>query len=137
MPEGMPDANRRTIRIEDGTNGRSKKHRRYKAKDEVTILKRSLQVVGLAGVLAVLVPLAFFPKSWAQETHVSREGGAWGQEITGSLAAVKNLRVKVDMGAVVVHGSQQQGINYVIHTRFGSSSEQEARRQFEQYKVTA
>jgi len=45
--------------------------------------------------------------------------------------------VKVDMGAVVVHGSQQQGINYVIHTRFGSSSEQEARRQFEQYKVTA
>ncbi len=73
----------------------------------------------------------------AQETHVTREGGAWGQEITGSLAAVKNLRVKVDMGAVVVHGSQQQGINYVIHTRFGSSSEQEARRQFEQYKVTA
>jgi hypothetical protein len=103
----------------------------------VTILKRSLQVFGLAGVLALLAPSAFLTRSWAQETHVSREGGDWGQEITGSLAAVKNLRVKVDMGAVVVHGSQQQGINYVIHTRFGSSSEQEARRQFEQYKITA
>jgi DUF4097 and DUF4098 domain-containing protein YvlB len=100
-------------------------------------LKRSLQVFGLAGVLALLASSAFFTKSWAQETHVSREGGDWGQEITGSLAAVKNLRVKVDMGAVVVHGSQQPGINYVIHTRFGSSSEQEARRQFEQYKITA
>ncbi|MGA2744830.1 MAG: hypothetical protein ABSE44_09090 [Candidatus Sulfotelmatobacter sp.] len=100
-------------------------------------MKRSLQIFGLAGVLALLAPSAFFTKSWAQETHVSREGGDWGQEITGSLAAVKNLRVKVDMGAVVVHGSQTQGISYVIHTRFGSSSEQEARRQFEQYKITA
>jgi DUF4097 and DUF4098 domain-containing protein YvlB len=83
-------------------------------------------------VLALLVPLVV-----AQETHVVREGGAWGQEITGSLAAVKNLRVKVDMGSVVVHGGQQQGINYVIHTLFGNSSEQDARRQFEQYKITA
>jgi DUF4097 and DUF4098 domain-containing protein YvlB len=83
-------------------------------------------------VLALLAPLAV-----AQESHISREGGAWGQEITGSLAAVKNLRVKVDMGSVVVHGGQQQGINYVVHTRFGTSSEQDARRQFENYKITA
>jgi len=93
--------------------------------------------VGLAGALALAAPSALIPAGWAQESHVSREGGAWGQEITGSLAAVKNLRVKVDMGAVVVHGSQQPGISYVVHTHFGNSSEQEARRQFEQYKVTA
>lgn len=68
---------------------------------------------------------------------MSREGGSWAQEVSGSLAAVKNLRVKVDMGSVVVRGGQQQGINYVFHTRFGNSSEQEARKQFEQYKVTA
>ncbi len=73
----------------------------------------------------------------AQETHISREGGTWGQEITGSLSAVKVLRVKVDMGSVVVRGGQQQGIHYVVHTSFKNSSEQEARRQFEQYKVTA
>lgn len=95
-------------------------------------MKRALQIVGLTSILTVVAPLVL-----AQETHVTREGGSWGQEITGSLAAVKNLRVKVDMGAVVVHGGQQQGINYVVHTRFGNSSEQDARRQFEQYKVTA
>jgi DUF4097 and DUF4098 domain-containing protein YvlB len=95
-------------------------------------LKRALQIVGLASVLALLAPLAL-----AQETHISREGGTWGQEITGSLAAVKNLRIKVDMGSVKVHGGEQQGINYVVHTHFGNSSEQDARRQFEQYKVTA
>ncbi len=93
-------------------------------------------------MLALAVPLVlvspiFVPAGLAQETHVSREGGAWGQEITGSLAAVKNLRVKVDMGAVVVHGAGVQGISYVVHTHFGNSSEQDARRQFEQYKVTA
>jgi DUF4097 and DUF4098 domain-containing protein YvlB len=95
-------------------------------------LKRTLPIVGLASLLALLAPLAV-----AQETHVSREGGVWSQEINGSLAAVKNLRVKVDMGSVVVRGGQQQGINYVVHTHFGNSSEQDARRQFEQYKVTA
>ena len=100
-------------------------------------MKRAPQIVGLASVLVLLAPLAVVTTSWAQETHVTREGGSWGQEITGSLAAVKILRVKVDMGSVVVKGGQQQGINYVIHTRFGSSSEQEARRQFEQYKITA
>jgi hypothetical protein len=102
----------------------------------VVKLKKALQVVGLAGVLALLAP-SWPTQSLAQESKVSREGGSWAQETTGSLAAVKNLRVKVDMGSVVVRGGQQQGINYVVHTRFGNSSEQEARRQFEQFKVTA
>ncbi|HYM76639.1 MAG TPA: hypothetical protein VE377_11735 [Candidatus Dormibacteraeota bacterium] len=100
-------------------------------------MKRSLQVVGLATVLALIASVGFLSESQAQETRVSREGGSWAQEVTGSLTAVKILRVKVDMGSVVVRGGQQQGINYVVHTRFGNSSEQEARRQFEQYKVTA
>lgn len=95
-------------------------------------MKRSLQIAGLAMLLALPVSLV-----WAQETHVTREGGAWGQEITGSLAAVRNLRVKVDMGSVVVRGTQQSGINYVVHTRYKTSSEQDARHEFERYKVTA
>jgi DUF4097 and DUF4098 domain-containing protein YvlB len=107
------------------------------ARNEVVKLKKALQVVGLAGALTLLAPLSFLSQSQAQETRVSREGGSWAQEVTGSLAAVKNLRVKVDMGSVIVRGGQQQGINYVVHTRFGTSSEQEARHQFEQYKVTA
>ena len=95
-------------------------------------LKKALQIVGLSVVLSLLASLAV-----AQEARVSREGGTWAQEITGSLASVRNLRVKVDMGSVVVRGGQQQGINYVVHTRFGNSSEQDARRQFDQFKVTA
>ncbi len=95
-------------------------------------MKRCIQIVGLAAVLALLAQMVA-----AQETHVSREGGAWAESITGSLSGVKILRVKVDTGAVVVRGGQQQDINYVAHIRFGTSNENEARRQFEDYKVNA
>ena len=96
-------------------------------------MKKALQVMGLGSVLALLVPLVV-----AQDVHVTREGGSWGQEITGSLTAVKTLRIKVDMGSVVVHGGeQQQGIQYVVHSHFDHSSEQEARRQFDKYKISA
>jgi len=95
-------------------------------------LKHTPQFVALVGMLALSLPLA--P---AQETHISREGGAWGQVVTGQLAAVKNLHVKVDMGSVVVRGAQQQAINYTIHTRANASSEEEAKRQFASFKITA
>jgi len=95
-------------------------------------LKRALQIVGLSMMVALLASMAL-----AQEAQVSREGGAWGQQISGSLATVRNLRVKVDMGSVIVRGGQQEGIHYVVHTRSYSSSEQDARRQFDAYKVTA
>jgi DUF4097 and DUF4098 domain-containing protein YvlB len=95
-------------------------------------LKRAPQFVGLLCLLAVLAPLEL-----AQETHVSREGDAWTQVLTGSLAGVKNLRVKLDMGSVVVRGAQQGGIDYTLHMHSQASSEQDARRQFDAYKMTA
>ncbi|MFZ0199269.1 MAG: DUF4097 family beta strand repeat-containing protein [Candidatus Sulfotelmatobacter sp.] len=95
-------------------------------------MKRSPQFVGLLCMLAVLAPMEL-----AQETHVSREGDAWTQVLSGSLAGVKNLRVRLDMGSVVVRGSQQPGINYTLHMRSQAASEQDARRQFDAYKMTA
>jgi DUF4097 and DUF4098 domain-containing protein YvlB len=101
-------------------------------------LKRASQIVGLATGLALLASVGFLSKSWAQETHVSRESSGWGEQINGSLSGVKILRVKVDRGSVVVKGgTQQQDIRYNAHIRFGNSSEQDARRQFGEYKVTA
>jgi DUF4097 and DUF4098 domain-containing protein YvlB len=98
----------------------------------VNELKRAPQYIGLALMLAL--PALVAP---AQEARMSREGGAWGQEISGSLAAVKNLRVKVDAGSVILRGGQQPAINYTVHTRTHTSSEQDARRQFENFKVSA
>jgi DUF4097 and DUF4098 domain-containing protein YvlB len=97
----------------------------------VFILKRSPQFAGLLCVLAVLAPLAL-----AQETQISHEGGAWSRVTTGSLTGVKNLRVRLDMGSVVVRGAQQAGIDYTLHMQSRASSERDARRQFDDYRVT-
>ena len=53
------------------------------------------------------------------------------QEVSGSLAAVKNLHVRVEAGAVHVEGGSQSGITYKMVTRVRTSSEEKARRQFE------
>lgn len=102
---------------------------------EETPLKRTPQFVALSK--AVVLALALAPLAWAQQAQISRSGDSWTEEITGSLAAARNLHVKVDMGAVVVHGGRQQSINYVIHSKSSMSSEQEARRQFDNYKISA
>ncbi|HEV2728892.1 MAG TPA: hypothetical protein VGV15_02575 [Terriglobales bacterium] len=89
------------------------------------------KVFTLGASLLLLLPLAS-----AQQARVYREGGSWAQEITGSLAAAKNLRVKVDVGTVRVQGGSQSAINYVIHNRSYSGSEEKARREFDSYKIS-
>lgn len=93
-------------------------------------MKRAVQL----GAVLLLVSLA----ASAGETRVYREGNIWVQEITGSLAPMKKVRVSTPAGAVKVVGSpQQQNITYKIRKRaHRAGSEEEARRLFEQTKVT-
>ncbi len=93
-------------------------------------MKRSPQFVGLLCVLAGLAPLAL-----AQESHGAHEG-VWSQSTSGTLAAARNVRVKLDMGSVVVRGGQQSGITYVVQSH-SYSSEKDARRQFGSFKVNS
>jgi DUF4097 and DUF4098 domain-containing protein YvlB len=95
-------------------------------------LKHRLPIIGLGMILALAAPLVL-----AQESHVSRDGSSWTQETTGTLSGCKNLRVRIDMGSVVVRGGSQQQIDYVVRTKSRTGSEQEARRQLDSYKVTA
>ncbi len=82
--------------------------------------------------MVALASLAF-----CQETRVYREGSNWVQEMTGDLGTAKNLRVKLAAGSVKVQGGSQAAITYVIHRRAYTSSEQQARREFESYKINA
>jgi len=84
----------------------------------------------------VAVCLLLLLPALAQQSRVYREGGNWARELTGSLAAVKNLRVKVDVGSLQVQGGSSQGINYVIHNRAYTSSEDRARKEFDSYKIS-
>lgn len=93
------------------------------------------QAIKLASIGVVLIALA--PLVLCQETRVYREGSNWVQEMTGDLGAAKNLRVKLAAGSVKVQGGAQAGITYVIHRRAYTSSEEQARREFESYRVSA
>jgi DUF4097 and DUF4098 domain-containing protein YvlB len=85
----------------------------------------------------VAVLLLTLPLASAQQSRIYGDGGNWTQEITGSLATVKNLRIKVDIGSVHVEGGSQQGISYVIRNHSYSGSEDRARREFDSYKISA
>jgi DUF4097 and DUF4098 domain-containing protein YvlB len=90
------------------------------------------QLSKLVAVLLIALPLAS-----AQQARVYGDGGNWTQEITGSLAMAKNLKVKVDIGSVRVEGGSQQTISYVVRNHSYSGSEDRARREFDSYKISA
>ncbi len=94
-------------------------------------MKRIIQFAGVAVFVTALASLL----ALSQQSKVYREGSSWGQELTGSLGSARNLRVKVQSGSIRVQGGAQSGISYVIHRHAYTSSEQNARRQFETYKV--
>jgi DUF4097 and DUF4098 domain-containing protein YvlB len=95
-------------------------------------LKQAIKLASIAAMLTALASLAL-----GQETRVYREGSNWVQEMTGDLGAAKNLRMKLASGSVRVQGGSQSGITYVIHRKAYTSSEQQARHEFDSYRITA
>lgn len=95
-------------------------------------MKQVTKLASTAAIVAALASLAL-----CQETRMYREGSSWVQEVTGDIGAAKNLHVKLAAGSVRVQGGPQAGITYVIHRRAYTSSEQQARREFESYKINA
>lgn len=73
----------------------------------------------------------------AQQGSVQHEGSNWTNTFNGVLTGVRNLHIKVEVGAVHVQGGSPQGISYVIRNRSYEGSEDRARRQFEEYKISA
>jgi DUF4097 and DUF4098 domain-containing protein YvlB len=91
----------------------------------------------IAAVLLLLVAVAVAQETRPDEqTRVYQEGGRWSRQITGSMPAAKNLRVKVDSGSVRVEGGSQQNIGYSISNHSSASSEEKARREFDAYKIS-
>ncbi|MFZ0480473.1 MAG: hypothetical protein WAL71_15130 [Terriglobales bacterium] len=95
-------------------------------------MKYAIKFAGVAITAVALVSLAL-----GQEGRIYREGGNWVQEVTGNLSGAKNLRVKLTSGSVKVQGGSQAGITYVIHRKAYTSSEEQARREFESNRISA
>jgi DUF4097 and DUF4098 domain-containing protein YvlB len=125
---------------------------RPKAKDQrrttndeppTTVLRRNIhlkQAIKFAGIGAAVITLASLAlcqeSSIDQKSRIYRDGNNWVQELTGNLAGAKNLRVKIDSGSATVQGGSQTAITYVVHRRAYTSSEEQARREFESARIT-
>ncbi len=84
-------------------------------------------------VLAAITALPML----AQNSRIYREGNSWVEEITGTLPQSRNLKVTTDLGSVQVVGGNDNDIRYTIRKRCYSSTEETARRSFQQFGVTA
>jgi hypothetical protein len=93
------------------------------------------RITKFAGMLVTVAFLASI--ALAQQVRVYRDGDSWTQETTGSMPGARDLRIRVDFGSVQVQGGSQQDITYVFRTHSYSSDEKTARREFENYKITA
>jgi DUF4097 and DUF4098 domain-containing protein YvlB len=95
-------------------------------------LKQAIKFAGITMWITALASLGM-----CQETRIYRDGGSWVQELKGDLGSARNLRVKLSAGSARVQGGSQSGITYVIHRRTFTNSEQQARREFESYRINA
>lgn len=70
-------------------------------------------------------------------SKIHREGTCWVEETTGSLPASRIIKIHTNAGSVSVTGAQQPNITYTIRKQVSASSEEGARRMFENLRVIA
>jgi len=104
-------------------------HQRATRPERKTIKKSSLFCASV-GVLAVVLPVC------AQQSRIYRDGNSWVEEITGTMPAARELHVTTDLGSVQVQGNAPR-VSYVVRKRSYAVSEKDARKQFEQLRVSA
>ncbi len=114
----------------DRTNKEEHNHQRSTERGR-RLTKKSLPCVCAAVVLlTVAIPL------WAQQSRVYRDGNSWVEEITGTLPLARELHVFTDLGSVQVQGNSPH-IAYVIRKRSYAPTEQAARHEFDQLRISA
>ena len=84
---------------------------------------------------AVLLAMAVALPLWAQQSRIYRDGNSWVEEVTGTLPPSHQVRITTDLGSVQVQGSSPR-VTYVIRKRSYTPSEEVARRQFEQMRIS-
>jgi DUF4097 and DUF4098 domain-containing protein YvlB len=84
--------------------------------------------------IVVLAVAAAIPLC-AQQSHVYREGSSWVEETTGTMPLGREIQVNTDVGSVQVQGNSPN-VTYVIRKRSFAPTEEAARRQFEQLRIS-
>jgi DUF4097 and DUF4098 domain-containing protein YvlB len=71
------------------------------------------------------------------EQTVVREGRAFIEETSGNMTPARQIRVSTDNGNIRVQGGNSQQITWVIRKRSYATTEQEAKKQFERFRLNS
>src|SRR5688572_7724223 len=67
-----------------------------------------------------------------------RQGNSWVQEVRGTLAAAKTIRISTDAGSVKVIAGNQSNITYLMKKRvYNCVSDADAQKYLNQFRITA
>lgn len=90
-----------------------------------------------ARVVLILTMLVAALPALAEQTRVAREGRSWVEESNGALVpSGRVLHVSTDFGNIKIKGGGQ-GLRWSVTKRSYASNEQDARRQFERFRIMA
>ncbi len=70
-----------------------------------------------------------------ENSRIYRDGSGWVQEITGTIAANKGLKVTSSQGSIHVQGGPGQDVTYTIKKRVYRGNEESARREMTAFPV--
>ncbi len=105
-------------------------HRPATQRERKTIKQSPLSVCVCVVAFAVVLPVC------AQQSRIYRDSNSWVEEITGTMPTAREMHVTTDLGSVQVQGNSPR-VSYVIRKRSYAGSEKDARKQFEQFRISA
>jgi len=89
-------------------------------------------------VLVSAVVFAMSCGTAVAQGRIYRDGSFWVEETTGTMTAGRSFKAHMDMGSITYSGGASGNtITYVVRKRVSAGSEEQARRVFEAYRITA
>ncbi|HET7185791.1 MAG TPA: DUF4097 family beta strand repeat-containing protein [Terriglobales bacterium] len=98
-------------------------------------MKRNHTFALLAVMAMAALPL--FAQISNSNSRITRDGGGWVEEVTGTIPAPGSLRVNTDTGSIEVQGGSQKDVTYTIRKRVNGGSEENARRDLAGFRIVA
>src|ERR1700730_11459390 len=85
----------------------------------------------------LLVTASLWAVAQESSSRISHVKGEWVEEITGTLAAGKAVKVKTQAGPISLLGGPQNTVTYTIHKHVHAGSEGAARRELSRLRIVA
>src|SRR5437764_4250955 len=86
---------------------------------------------------ALLITASLCTVAQEPSSRIYSSKGEWVEEISGTLAARKTVKIMSQAGPISLQGSQQNTVTYIIHKHVRARSERDARHELARLHIVA